>query len=390
MNIDLLGMEFKSTLSSVVNSVSIFSIASFFAIYYSKNKKLRNTALPFFLSFVPFFVSIGSMQKFIQFPWNIVLLIILFIESCQMFLGKKEFRIITLGIILFFCFYRMSEIRKTYSTDRDFPQLKKSFLEIADYIKSQEGNGRIYVNDLATFGENIEDWEKSNFGRKYLKYSHYFAVSHIFMNRATAGSFQTLFFPRAISQDIKGFPMPSEIYLDIPPVLFSLNREYEEFRLLLYLNDINAEYLLTPYELEANSLERVKVFRITDTEPFTLTLFRNMEFVDSYFIFDGEKLSEQTDLTQKYFRMRANLASEQSVFLKMNYFPGWKAKVDGKLSEVSLCSMQGFFPYACTKVPSGEHDVEFFYEGGSILDYLLVTCSLFGFLLIFFFEKFNF
>lgn len=70
--------------------------------------------------------------------------------------------------------------------------------------------------------------------------------------------------------------------------------------------------------------------------------------------------------------IRANLACDGMVVLSDNYYPGWKATVDGRsvrISEVNL-AMRGVL------VPAGAHDVEFKYRPASV--YAGASLSLLG------------
>ena len=58
-------------------------------------------------------------------------------------------------------------------------------------------------------------------------------------------------------------------------------------------------------------------------------------------------------------RIKTDSPEEKFLVLTDNYYSGWKAKVDGKESEI----LKPNSTFRAVRVESGRHDVEFYYDG---------------------------
>jgi uncharacterized membrane protein YfhO len=59
--------------------------------------------------------------------------------------------------------------------------------------------------------------------------------------------------------------------------------------------------------------------------------------------------------------IEADLASEGYLILTDTYYPGWRARVDGKESPI----MRANLLFRAISLPAGQHEVEFSYEPAS-------------------------
>lgn len=307
---------------------------------------VKNTILPV-LMFSGLIFAIGISvfrKKYLQVTLLIILLMVTF-DMLRFAIKWQPFGESNLLFPKTPIIEKLITLDKTYRTIGPLRQEGYNYLR----IPGTDGYDPLYINRYGEFIEGVNGKIKSS-GRV-----------------GTSLPFASINTPKAIellgvkyvlikNRDInKPWSFPINKY---PPSQFTEIYKEKDFTLLENKNALPKAILVGNYEVEQ------------DKQKIVDKIFSKDFDIKSQSILEKDPGIKQTDVSgsviitnysPNQIDLKVNSDNEGLVIINDNYYPGWKANVNGKLEEVRLAN----YSFRGIKVPAGESNIKVYYEPDS-------------------------
>lgn len=405
-----IGIPFLSTgIPTRVLSIFCFSLSVLSAIgvdYYLKNPQKRKRMVKVVIFFAIVFILILAGTFYENTPnmdisrRNMVLPFGIFIFGSALLLIKQIPKKISVSILLlltiFELFYFFQKFNSFVPSSYVYPQSN-----IIKTLQNIQGIDRFWGYGSASIDSNFQMIDKtfttSGYDALYIKrYGELIAASK-------NGKFPTDV-PRSVADILPGYG-PSELKenpyrqraLDLTGVKYVLNKKNDPgidsaFDQRIY----DLTYQKNGWQMYANKqvLPRIHLFGryqvLSEDEQIIEKLYSPFDFqnvlileeklADSFSIQpDKSAIISDIDYTPNKISFTVSSTEDQIVFLSDNYYPGWKAYIDGRKEKIYRAN----YTFRAVPVKAGKHTVEFVYEPASLfIGTILSGIGFFGLLIL--------
>jgi len=246
---------------------------------------------------------------------------------------------------------------KIFSTDGYEPLHSKIYSELISASKNGAIESRIAGSDANIAGGWGEDDLKNNFSRQRIM--NITGVKYV-LNKTT---------------DSTSFTKPD--YKTFPDSIYKLIWQKGEWQIYENKQVLPRIFLADNFIVVSDKKKIIKTLLDSNFDPKKTLVLE--EDIPNFKIGDKRGKVEIVNYAGNNILLRTNAENNTLLFVSDNYFPGWKASVDGNTSKIYKAN----YAFRAVPVPAGQHEVKFSYSPKSFTIGLVISMISFLSMLIF-------